>query len=240
MWRCACRMEIKDLFQEWLATDHPDRASRVMSLVRQMRGGKDYDSQWGKRMKGEGPHRRPDVPPLRHRQEALRPGRQLGDLDLTQFRVPPKAGRPDRPVRMSQRVEHAHQLACAATRGTGRPAGRARAVKPASIRVRASRAKVAGLQETPMTRATGERASSAACSAAPARGGSKTATSTRFSSSASTGRRTRSRASAVTPLQAGRGGQRGAQRADRLGREIGGMDRRDLAPARKVKVPTPQ
>jgi DNA repair photolyase len=48
-------MEIKDLFKEWLATDHPDRAGRVMSLVRQMRGGKEYDSQWGKRMRGEGP-----------------------------------------------------------------------------------------------------------------------------------------------------------------------------------------
>jgi DNA repair photolyase len=43
-------MEIKDLFKEWLATDHPDRAGRVMSLIRQIRGGKEYDAQWGKRM----------------------------------------------------------------------------------------------------------------------------------------------------------------------------------------------
>ena len=48
-------LEIADLFQEWLATDHPDRAARVMSLIRQMRGGKTYDSQWGQRMKGQGP-----------------------------------------------------------------------------------------------------------------------------------------------------------------------------------------
>jgi DNA repair photolyase len=47
--------EIKDLFREWLETDHPDRARRVMSLVRQMRGGRDYDATWGSRMKGEGP-----------------------------------------------------------------------------------------------------------------------------------------------------------------------------------------
>ncbi|HEY3890228.1 MAG TPA: radical SAM protein, partial [Caulobacteraceae bacterium] len=33
----------------------PDRARRVMSLVRQMRGGRDYDPEWGKRMRGEGP-----------------------------------------------------------------------------------------------------------------------------------------------------------------------------------------
>ena len=47
--------EIKDLFREWLTANVPDRAARVMSLVRQMRGGKDYDAEWGKRMKGDGP-----------------------------------------------------------------------------------------------------------------------------------------------------------------------------------------
>jgi DNA repair photolyase len=48
-------LEIKDLFQEWLAAARPDRAARVMSLVRQMRGGRDYDPQWGARMRGGGP-----------------------------------------------------------------------------------------------------------------------------------------------------------------------------------------
>jgi DNA repair photolyase len=38
--------EIKDLFREWLEAARPDRARRVMSLVRQMRGGLDYDPQW--------------------------------------------------------------------------------------------------------------------------------------------------------------------------------------------------
>ncbi len=47
--------EIKDLFREWLEAERPDRAKRVMSLVRQMRGGRDYDPEWGKRMRGEGP-----------------------------------------------------------------------------------------------------------------------------------------------------------------------------------------
>ncbi len=47
--------EIKDLFKEWLATDHPDRAARVMSLVRQMRGGRENDSAFGGRMVGSGP-----------------------------------------------------------------------------------------------------------------------------------------------------------------------------------------
>ncbi|OYX29265.1 MAG: radical SAM protein, partial [Caulobacterales bacterium 32-69-10] len=47
-------LEIKDLFREWLESERPDRAKRVMSLVRQMRGGKDYDTQWGSRMTGQG------------------------------------------------------------------------------------------------------------------------------------------------------------------------------------------
>jgi len=47
--------EIKDLFREWLEAARPDRARKVMSLVRQMRGGLDYDAQWGSRMRGQGP-----------------------------------------------------------------------------------------------------------------------------------------------------------------------------------------
>src|SRR6202789_2908596 len=48
--------EIKDLFREWLETNTPDRAKHVMALVRQMRGGKDYDSNWNTRMTGTGPY----------------------------------------------------------------------------------------------------------------------------------------------------------------------------------------
>ena len=47
--------EIAELFKQWLATDHPDRAARVMSLVRQMRGGRENDSAFGGRMVGSGP-----------------------------------------------------------------------------------------------------------------------------------------------------------------------------------------
>jgi DNA repair photolyase len=48
-------LEIKDLFQEWLKQHRPDRAERVLSLIRQMRGGALYQSGFGQRMKGEGP-----------------------------------------------------------------------------------------------------------------------------------------------------------------------------------------
>ncbi|MDE2052125.1 MAG: PA0069 family radical SAM protein [Gammaproteobacteria bacterium] len=47
--------EVKDLFREWLAAHLPASADHVMSLVRQMRGGKDYDSSFGTRMRGTGP-----------------------------------------------------------------------------------------------------------------------------------------------------------------------------------------
>jgi DNA repair photolyase len=46
--------EVGPLFRDWLENHYPDRAKRVMGLVREMHGGKDYDPQWGKRMKGEG------------------------------------------------------------------------------------------------------------------------------------------------------------------------------------------
>jgi DNA repair photolyase len=49
-------LEIKDLFREWLHSHEPGRASHVMSLIRSMRGGRDYDAEWGKRMKGAGPY----------------------------------------------------------------------------------------------------------------------------------------------------------------------------------------
>lgn len=47
--------ELKQVWREWLQLHYPDRAAHVMSLIQQMRGGKDYDSAYGKRMRGEGP-----------------------------------------------------------------------------------------------------------------------------------------------------------------------------------------
>ena len=46
--------ELKDLFREWLDLHVPERAEHVMSLIRQMRGGKDNDARFGSRMRGEG------------------------------------------------------------------------------------------------------------------------------------------------------------------------------------------
>ena len=47
--------ELKQVWREWLELHYPERAAHVMSLIQQMRGGKDYDSGFGTRMRGEGP-----------------------------------------------------------------------------------------------------------------------------------------------------------------------------------------
>src|ERR1700736_183516 len=49
-------LEVRALFREWLMANYPDRYRHVFKLVREMRGGKDYDSTWGRRMKGSGPY----------------------------------------------------------------------------------------------------------------------------------------------------------------------------------------
>ena len=48
-------LEVRDLFREWLMANYPDRYRHVFTLIRDMRNGRDYDSQWGTRMKGTGP-----------------------------------------------------------------------------------------------------------------------------------------------------------------------------------------
>ncbi len=48
--------EVSPLFREWLLTHYPDRYRHVMNLMRSMRGGKDYDAQYGMRLRGDGPY----------------------------------------------------------------------------------------------------------------------------------------------------------------------------------------
>jgi DNA repair photolyase len=85
-------LEIKDLFEEWLAEKAPDRARRIMSLLRQMRGGKAKDPRFGQRMRGEGPIA--DLLAQRFAAAKRRYGldRTLPALDVSQFKPPPKTG----------------------------------------------------------------------------------------------------------------------------------------------------
>ncbi|MBV8803843.1 MAG: PA0069 family radical SAM protein [Sinobacteraceae bacterium] len=107
--------EVKDLFREWLAEHHPQRAAHVMSLIQDVRGGRDNDPNFGSRMRGTGPvaqlirsrfqiaRRRlgldglgslsaahaPAPPPQALRSKLPSGGRQL---DTTLFRAPGLAG----------------------------------------------------------------------------------------------------------------------------------------------------
>ena len=81
-------LEIKSLFAEWLADARPERAARVMSLIRQTRGGKDYDPDWAQRMKGTGPVA--ELIAARFKAAIKRYGLDAprAPLDVTQFHVP--------------------------------------------------------------------------------------------------------------------------------------------------------
>jgi DNA repair photolyase len=85
-------LEIKELFREWLETERPERARRVMSLVRQMRGGKDYDADWSQRMKGRGPVA--ELIRQRYGRACAQHGFPLDRVPLRTdlFRPPPRAG----------------------------------------------------------------------------------------------------------------------------------------------------
>lgn len=82
-------LEIAELFEQWLQAHFPARAAHVMSLIRQSRGGKDYDSRFGTRMRGEGVFA--DLLEQRFRLATRRLGldrRDYAGLDCSQFRVP--------------------------------------------------------------------------------------------------------------------------------------------------------
>ncbi len=84
-------LEIRDIFVEWLNEHAPDKASRVMSLIRQMRGGKDYDSKWGERQAGTGPYAWQIARRFEIQSKKLGLGYRSRDgvaLDCSQFRVP--------------------------------------------------------------------------------------------------------------------------------------------------------
>ncbi|MEN0041211.1 MAG: PA0069 family radical SAM protein [Pseudomonadota bacterium] len=48
--------EVAPLFRDWVQQHYPDRAAHVISLMQNMRSGKDYDAEFGTRMKGVGPY----------------------------------------------------------------------------------------------------------------------------------------------------------------------------------------
>ncbi len=82
--------EVAPIFRDWLAEHLPDRAGHVMSLVQQMRGGRDYDARFGERMRGQGAFAQ--LIAQRFAVAARRQGldRQRPALDESQF-LPPRS-----------------------------------------------------------------------------------------------------------------------------------------------------
>jgi DNA repair photolyase len=88
-------LEVSELFEDWLGAHYPLKADKVMNTIRNMRGGKTYDSTWGKRMRGEGAFA--DLLESRFTKAIKRHGvPQRGDLNLnTELFMPPNGGQMD-------------------------------------------------------------------------------------------------------------------------------------------------
>ncbi len=84
--------EVSELFQDWLAEQFPERASRIMARVRELHGGKEYDPEFGKRMTGQG--RWAELMQQRFKLKTRQLGldRSLPELRTDLFRYPPRAG----------------------------------------------------------------------------------------------------------------------------------------------------
>lgn len=85
-------LEVSELFRDWLLRAEPGKYRHVMSLIRSMRGGKDYDAKWGERMRGRGPYA--DQIAKRFSLAAKRHGLNLRQhkLSTDQFIRPQKGG----------------------------------------------------------------------------------------------------------------------------------------------------
>ena len=89
--------EVKDIFKEWLAAHYPERADHVISIVRQMRGGRDNDPRFGERMRGTGNFaeliaKRFAIACKRFGLNGHGGGRRPPELDCTRFVPPSPAG----------------------------------------------------------------------------------------------------------------------------------------------------
>jgi DNA repair photolyase len=85
--------ELKDLFKEWLAEHYPQRAEHVISIVRQLRGGKDNDPRFGTRMTGTGNYaelieKRFEIACRRFGLNDHGAGRRPAELDCSRFKPP--------------------------------------------------------------------------------------------------------------------------------------------------------
>src|SRR2546427_8353701 len=89
--------ELKDIFKEWLAEHYPQRAEHVISIIHQMRGGKDNDPHFGTRMTGTGDYaelmeKRFDIAVRKYGLNSHGAPRSRAELDCSRFRPPALGG----------------------------------------------------------------------------------------------------------------------------------------------------
>jgi DNA repair photolyase len=82
--------EVNPIFQRWLDAHFPDRAARVMARIREMRGGKDYDADFSRRMTGDGVWSRLLFQRLDKARRRFGLHNERIELDTSQFRPPAK------------------------------------------------------------------------------------------------------------------------------------------------------
>jgi DNA repair photolyase len=85
--------EVKDLFQQWLQSHYPLKAKRIMNIVRDMRGGRDYDAAFGTRQTGEGAYAELFAQRFRLKCKKTGMNKTAGVLDTSQFARPDAPGR---------------------------------------------------------------------------------------------------------------------------------------------------
>jgi DNA repair photolyase len=84
--------ELKDLAREWLEAHAPDRAKRVLRILREIRGGEDYDARWWMRQRGEGPYARMIAARFQRACARLGLNQERAEFDTSHFRRPPRRG----------------------------------------------------------------------------------------------------------------------------------------------------
>ena len=85
-------LEVAPLWEAWLEEHYPNRKSRIMSKLREMHGGKPYDAQWFKRLRGEGPYAQLIAQRFTKCRKRLGLDQALPDLDCTAFAPPLQVG----------------------------------------------------------------------------------------------------------------------------------------------------
>ena len=80
---------VRPIFEDWLARNYPQKAERVLSLIRSTRDGRLNDTQWGRRMRGQGPYADGIAQTIKIFKHKLGFDRALTPLDTSKF-VPPR------------------------------------------------------------------------------------------------------------------------------------------------------